>query len=193
MKEYYERRAHEYDATTYELMQADPSAAADEAELTAFVESLPPARVLDVGCGTGWLTRLLRGRVVAIDWSESMLGIARTRRPDAVFVLGEVPPLPFLAASFDRVFASHVYSHFAEEPVRRHFVAEAFRVASELVLVEQAPVPGRPPESWETRPLSDGSEHRVFKRYLSAAELADEIGGEIVLESPTFVAVRADT
>jgi ubiquinone/menaquinone biosynthesis C-methylase UbiE len=191
MKEYYDRRAPEYDATTYELMQADPAAATDEAALTAFVESLP-ARVLDVGCGTGWLTRLLRGRVVGVDWSESMLAIAGTRRPDAVFVLAEVPPLPFPSDSFDRVFSSHVYSHVADEAVRKHFVAEAFRVARELVLVEQAPVPGRPAESWETRPLSDGSEHQVFKRYLTAAALADEIGGEIVLDSPTFVAARAE-
>jgi ubiquinone/menaquinone biosynthesis C-methylase UbiE len=120
-----------------------------------------------------------------------MLAIARTRRPDAEFVLAEVPPLPFPSESFDRVFSSHVYSHIADETARRQFVIEAFRVARELVLVEQAPVPGRPAESWETRPLADGSEHRVFKRYLSGAALADEIGGELVLDSPTFVAVQA--
>ena len=46
-------------------------------------------------------------------------------------------------------------------------------------------------ESWELRRLLDGSEHRVFKRYLTAGELARELDGVVVLASAEFVAVRA--
>jgi hypothetical protein len=74
VKQYYARRAAEYDATSWE--------AVDDAEREAverFVASLPPGRILDIGCGTGYLTRLLRGRVVAVDQSAEMLKLAQAR------------------------------------------------------------------------------------------------------------------
>jgi len=190
MLRYYDARTAEYDRTSYELMRRDPDGAADLARLETFLRELPRGATLDVGCGTGWLTRLVRGRVLALDASEAMLNLARRRVPSAVFVCAEVPPLPFLAGSFVRVLAAHFYSHLANEVVRRAFVAEVLRVASELVVIEQPP-PGEPAEAWEVRPLADGSSHRVYKRYITAPELAHELGGEITLETSSFVAVRA--
>ena len=190
MRQYYDARAAEYDATTYELAQRDPAAAEDLAALERLVASLPPARVLDAGCGTGWLTRFLRGTVVALDASEAMLRVARERLPTAELVLAIVPPLPFPDGSFERVLCSHFYSHLETAQVRSSFLAEAFRVAGELVVVEEAPRPGVPTEAWEERPLRDGSVHLVYKRYLTASALAGELRGSVVLETPTFVAVR---
>jgi ubiquinone/menaquinone biosynthesis C-methylase UbiE len=189
MKAYYDRRAREYDATTYELVLQDDDASRDLAALEGLLTALRPAATLDIGCGTGWLTRFLPGFVVALDQSESMLRIARGHVPGAVFVLAEIPPLPFPAASFDRAFASHVYSHVVTAEERRAFVDEAVRVARELIVVELAYQRDLPKESWERRTLADGTEHLVFKRYLTAGELADELGGEVLLDTPTFVAV----
>jgi demethylmenaquinone methyltransferase/2-methoxy-6-polyprenyl-1,4-benzoquinol methylase len=190
IERYYDARAAEYDATTYELATHDPSAAPDVAVLESLVAALPAANVLDVGCGTGWLTRLLRGRVVALDASPSMLRRARQRLPDAVLVLASAPPLPFLERSFERVFASHLYSHL-DVFARDAFVRDVFRVADELILVEQPWRHGLPSEGREERSLRDGSVHQVYKRYLTAEALADELGGEVVLQTPTFVAVRS--
>lgn len=190
MKSYYDRRAPEYDATSYELVQQDPVGARDLAELERVVAELPPARVLDIGCGTGWLTRLLRGSVVALDQSASMLELARRRVPDADFVLADVPPIPFPVASFDRALASHVYGHIERVDDRRAFVADALRVATELIVVEQAWQPDLPAEGWERRPLADGSEQLVFKRYFTADDLAGELEAQVLLDTPTFVAVR---
>jgi SAM-dependent methyltransferase len=190
MKAYYERRAPEYDATTYELVRQDPGGNRDLAELERLLAGLPPGRILDIGCGTGWLTRFLRGSIVALDQSETMLALARRRMPEAVFVLADVPPLPFPTGSFDRALASHVYSHIEQPVDRRAFVTEALRVADELVVVEQAWQPRVAREGWERRPLADGSEHDVFKRYFTADELADELEAEVLLETATFVAVR---
>jgi SAM-dependent methyltransferase len=192
VKAYYERRAPEYDATTYELVRHDPAAKRDLDELERLLAGLPPGRVLDIGCGTGWLTRFLRGSIVALDQSETMLALARRRVPDAVFVLADVPPFPFPGGSFDRALASHVYSHIEQAGDRRAFAAEALRVADELVIVEQAWQPHLSREGWERRPLADGSEHDVFKRYFMVDELADELEAEVLLETPTFVAVRVD-
>jgi SAM-dependent methyltransferase len=191
MKRYYEQRAPEYDATTYELARDDEEMGRDLARLEEVLAGLPPGRFLDIGCGTAWLTRCLRGSVVALDQSESMLQRARERVPDAVLVLADVPPLPFPADSFDCAVASHVYSHIEQAAERRFFVDEALRVASSLILVEQAPQASLPVQSCEQRRLSDGSEHLVFKRYLPAAALAAEIGGEVLLETKTFVVAAA--
>jgi SAM-dependent methyltransferase len=190
IERYYDARAAEYDATTYELATHDPSAAPDVAVLESLVAALPAANVLDVGCGTGWLTRLLRGRVVALDASPSMLRRARQRLPDAVLVLASAPPLPFLERSFERVFASHFYSHL-DAFARDAFVRDVFRVADELILVEQPWRPGLLSEAREERLLGDGSRHRVYKRYLTGPALAEELAGDVILGSASFVVVRA--
>jgi hypothetical protein len=64
------------------------------------------------------------------------------------------------------------------------------RVARALIVLEQSWLPGREREAWEPRRLLDGSEYRVFKRYLTAEELARELEGVVVLSSAEFVAVR---
>lgn len=156
MREYYDRRAPEYDATAYEAADAG-----EVASLTAWVAGLARGRVLDVACGTGYLTRFLRGEIVALDQSQAMLEIASERVPGAELVRADVPPLPLDDDSFDRVFTSHFYGHLATAGERERFVDEALRVASEIVVVEQAWRPGLPHETWERRQLGDGSRHRV--------------------------------
>jgi hypothetical protein len=59
------------------------------------------------------------------------------------------------------------------------------------VVVDSALRPGVAPEEWQERVLNDGSRHRVFKRYLSGAQLAAEIGGEVLSEGRWFVAARS--
>jgi SAM-dependent methyltransferase len=185
MKEYYARRAAEYDATSWEAF--------DEAEretVERFVTSLSPGRIPDIGCGTGFLTRHLRGSVVGVDQSAEVLELARARLPGTELVCAEVPPLPFGNRAFDFAFSSNVYSHLETAATRAEFVAEALRVASALVVLEQSWRPGREREAWELRRLLDGSEHRVFKRYLTADELARELEAVVVLASAEFAAVR---
>jgi demethylmenaquinone methyltransferase/2-methoxy-6-polyprenyl-1,4-benzoquinol methylase len=192
VKEYYDRRAPEYDATSHELVRSDQATASDAIELEAAIASLPPGRILDVACGTGWLTRLLRGRVVGLDQSEAMLRLARGRLPDAVFVRAEVPPLPFPSDSIDLVFSSHFYGHLDRE-TGHELIAEARRVASAVVIVEEAWRPGLPDQpTVERRTLGDGSTHDVYKRYFTASGLAAELGGAVLLDTPSLVAVRTD-
>jgi SAM-dependent methyltransferase len=101
-----------------------------------------------------------------------------------------VPPLPFGNGAVDLAFSSNVYSHLDTGAARAKFVAEALRVAGTLVVLEQSWRPGREREAWELRRLLDGSEHRVFKRYLTADELARELEAVVVLASAEFAAVR---
>ena len=73
--------------------------------------ALAPARTLDVACGTGFLTRHLRGEITALDQSERMLEIAAERVPEAMLVSGDALALPFADGSFDRLFTGHFYGH----------------------------------------------------------------------------------
>jgi ubiquinone/menaquinone biosynthesis C-methylase UbiE len=195
VKAYYDRRAPEYDDWWFGTgLHADRDRPGWEEEVDALIRALaalPPARTLDVGCGTGFLTRHLPGEVVGLDQSESMLEIARARVPAAVFVHGDGVALPFPDASFERVFTGHFYGHL-EEGERRRFLAEARRVAGELVVVDSALREGHDPVEMQERVLKDGSRWEVYKRYFTAEGLARELGGERVVHAGRwFVAVRA--
>jgi ubiquinone/menaquinone biosynthesis C-methylase UbiE len=195
MKAYYEARAREYDDWYLgENMYADRVRPGWEDELDALrrtLQALPPARTLDVACGTGFLTRHLPGEVVGLDQSETMIEVARQRVPDAEFVIADALELPFLDLSFDRVFTGHFYGHL-EGADRVAFLAEARRVAPELVIVDSALNDETPAERMDQRVLADGSRWEVYKRWFAGAGLAEELGGGDVLhEGRYFVAVRA--
>lgn len=71
----------------------------------------PDASLLDIGCGTGYFTRLfagdMRGRVVGVDPDEEALDFARAHAVRAEeYVHGRAESLPFADQSFD--FAASV-------------------------------------------------------------------------------------
>jgi ubiquinone/menaquinone biosynthesis C-methylase UbiE len=190
---YYERRAPEYDEWYQGLGRFDgldrPRWDEEVRELERVVAALSPARTLDVACGTGFLTQHLRGEVVGLDQSASMLAIAQPRVPGATFVRGNALQLPFDDGSFERVFTGHFYGHL-EAPDRERFLVEARRVAPELVVVDAAVRPDRGPEEWQERVLNDGSRWKVYKRYFTGTALAEELGGGRLLhEGRWFVVV----
>ena len=195
MKTYYDRRAPEYDDWYRGLGRFEelerPHWDDEVAALERCVASLEPARVLDVACGTAFLTRHLRGDVVGLDQSERMLAVAREQAPRATFVRGDALALPFPDDSFDRVFTGHFYGHL-EEPDRLRFLREARRVAGELVVVDAAVRHERQAVEWQERVLNDGSRWQVYKRYFTPERLRDELGGgEVLFTGRWFVAVRA--
>jgi ubiquinone/menaquinone biosynthesis C-methylase UbiE len=194
VKAYYDARAPEYDdwyLGTGPFAERDRPGWDDAVhELEQIVAGLPPKRTLDVACGTGFLTRHLRGDVTALDQSARMLEIARERAPEATFVQSDAIPLPFDDGAFDRVFTGHFYGHLDEDE-RIAFLAEARRVAPELVIVDSA-LDGRAAEEVEERRLRDGSRWEVLKRRFTGEGLVAELGGgEVLNESRYFVVVRS--
>jgi ubiquinone/menaquinone biosynthesis C-methylase UbiE len=195
VKVYYDRRAREYDDWWLgEGLYADRDRPGWEDELETLagvIGGLRPVQTLDVACGTGFLTRHLPGEVVGLDQSTRMLDVARERAPRATFVRGDALALPFADGAFDRVFTSYFYCHLEEEE-RLRFLAEARRVAPELVVVGSRHQSGTEATRWEERVLKDGSRWTVFKRVFTGEQLAAELGGgEVLHEGGWFVVVGA--
>jgi ubiquinone/menaquinone biosynthesis C-methylase UbiE len=108
-------------------------------------------RVLDVGCGTGVLTRLAadavgpEGLVVGIDPGPAMIGVARLKaartHSRATFELGVIERLTFGDGAFDVVLSSFMLHHLPAD-VKWAGLGEVWRVlkpGGRLVLVDFDP------------------------------------------------------
>jgi ubiquinone/menaquinone biosynthesis C-methylase UbiE len=72
--------------------------------------------VLDLGAGTGKLTRLLIGRagaVVALEPAANMLAVLREVVPEAVALEGTAEAIPLPDGSIDLAMAGHSFHHFS--------------------------------------------------------------------------------
>lgn len=84
--------------------------------------NLEPARVLDLGCGTGRGSQALadlfpQAQVVSLDWSEAMLRRTGSRRgAGAERVRADMEALPFASRRFDLVFSSLAVQWSSREP-----------------------------------------------------------------------------
>ncbi|GIH73463.1 methyltransferase domain-containing protein [Sphaerimonospora thailandensis] len=160
----------------------------------------PGHRILDVGCGTGYLTRILApvvgpaGQVTGIDPAQTMIEYARRRAPKNCFYLvgdGQTMNLP--DESFDVVVSSLAIHHMPVD-ARGSAVRQMFRVlrpGGRLLIAEF-----RPP----TNPLAarlvgllSGPAMRHSPREL-LGDLIPEAGFQLVDDGtlkPFFYYVRA--
>lgn len=96
----------------------------------------PTSNVLDVGCGAGWLSRILaqrvpQGRVVGMDISDEMIHRAREasiKNENLVFVVGAVEEIPWEANFFDRVISVESSYYWPDPP---EGIREIHRVLAE--------------------------------------------------------------
>lgn len=106
-------------------------------------------RVLDVPCGVGWGTSLLRDtrQLVGVDISEEAIQYAQTHFADkAEFQVADMQHLPFADESFDLVTCLEGIEHVAVD-VAEQFIREAVRVlsaAGQIILTNPLPDPDRP-------------------------------------------------
>jgi ubiquinone/menaquinone biosynthesis C-methylase UbiE len=98
----------------------------------------PGERVLDLGCGSGWATRLLArlvakdsqgsGQVVGLDIADEMVRQARTASKDfdnVMFVQGSAAQIPWEENFFDKVLSVESFYYY---PDQDRALAELFRV-----------------------------------------------------------------
>ncbi len=128
-----------FDAEAYDRWyESGYGARAADAELAALLRLLPPppARLLDVGCGTGFFAQKLAARgytVFCVDIAPEMAALAATK--DGVsgrVVLGDALALPFRSRCFDcALFVTSL--EFVGDPCRA--LGEAARCAEKIVAV----------------------------------------------------------
>ena len=183
---YYDHRAQEYDdfylGTGLFAQRARPGWHEELAKLQAALGSLQFGSVVDVACGTGFLTAGLRGKVTGLDQSKSMLQVARSRMPLANFVRGDGLATPFRSGQFDCLITGHFYGHL-DQHARNIFIAEARRLAKSILVVDAAKREEVPAEEHQQRVLNDGSRHVVYKRYFTPECLMSELGGRRIIHS----------
>src|SRR5919206_2910731 len=98
----------------------------------------PGERVLDLGCGSGWATRLLArlvsdgpegfGQVVGLDVSDEMVRLARVESKDfdnILYVWGSAQQIPWEENFFDKVLSVESFYYYADQD---RALAELFRV-----------------------------------------------------------------
>jgi arsenite methyltransferase len=93
----------------------------------------PGERVLDLGCGSGWATRLLaraayKGQVVGVDIADEMIRQARAASKDfdnMTFAVGSAAQIPSDENSFDKVLSVESFYYY---PDQDRALDELFRV-----------------------------------------------------------------
>jgi 2-polyprenyl-3-methyl-5-hydroxy-6-metoxy-1,4-benzoquinol methylase len=186
MQDYYNRRAHEYEAI-YAI--PDPTRRAELAEIEIEIDLLVEGRnVLEVACGTGYWTAIAARtalNVTAIDASDEMLEIARAKEypPGRVtFLHGDAYDLASVPGVFNAAIANFWFSHIPHARIS-HFLDglhKRLEPGSPVFMADNIYMPGvggelvRPTGSDDTyklRTLSDGSRHMVLKNYYNEEEL----------------------
>jgi SAM-dependent methyltransferase len=105
--------------------------------LLATVRDLSPGRLLDAGCGegyvTGWLARELpETEIVAVDGRAEAIQSCAERNPGVRALVADLLALPFDAGEFDLVVCTEVLEHLDEPRVA---VRELARVSSRHLLL----------------------------------------------------------
>jgi len=168
-------------------------------------------RVLDVGCGTGWVVQHLRGRtqgleVEGMDLSPGMLAEARRLDPTGVYFEGDVCEIGRVDGYYDLVVTVFTSRNFPDlEPS----VAEMMRVlrpGGRLLVLDSFPAP--PGSLWSrvqglwmgrvvpllVRPFADPKAYgylaHSIANHVSAQELAElcraQGASEVEIESYSF-------
>ncbi len=103
--------------------------------LVALLDPRPGERILDLGCGTGRLTKAIAdagAEVVGIDNSANMIGTARTQYPGVIFEQADAGNFSF-PDSFDAIFSNAVLHWILDAESVVQCVARSLRTGGRFV------------------------------------------------------------
>ncbi len=189
MHEYYSMRAPVYDRV-YRLPERQKDIRYLEAAVPALLKG---TEVIEIACGTGYWTQFIAPAVEAMtatDLSAETLALARSRpnvgavdfRIENAFALSK--ELGMFKAAFAGLWISHVarenladflkglHGHLRDGS-RVIFLDNSKRQCLQVPITETDALGN----TYQTRTLDDGSQHRILKNFPSARELETAIHG----------------
>jgi len=190
MVRYYAKRAQEY-----ERIYHKPERAAELRRLRELLEgSFAGADVFELACGTGYWTNVLSRTahsVLGSDINEEMLAIARNKPWDGdriQFIREDAYALAPLPQSFNAGLAAFWWSHVPKHRFRAflHGFHQRIGPNARVMFVDNNFVEGSNTplartdadgNTYQKRPLSDGTTHEVLKNFPSEAELRSAVAG----------------
>lgn len=112
-----------------------------------------PVRVLDAGCGDGWLAGLMAAQspdIHACDAGEPLIEIAQQKYPAVQFTVCDLnKPLPYEASYFDIVTASMVLHDVEDELATLQNIAAVLKPEGKLLASIVNPYYGYPIGEWK--------------------------------------------
>ena len=129
-------------AKRYDLMNDLASFGVDRVWLVALAKAVNAQagdRVLDLAAGTGTSSAAIAesgAEVTALDLSEGMIEVGRTRHPEIEFVQGDAMELPFEDATFDAVTISYGLRNIPDPEKALREMARVTRPRGTLVVCE---------------------------------------------------------
>jgi 2-polyprenyl-3-methyl-5-hydroxy-6-metoxy-1,4-benzoquinol methylase len=114
--------------------------------------------ILDLGCGTGWLTEMLArvGPTTGVDFAEDIIATAQARFPHITFLAGDIFRLPLPIDHFDVVVSQEVIAHVHDQSAYIDCAANVLKADGYLILttpnkfvMDRSAWPLQPPEHLE--------------------------------------------
>ena len=182
MLDYYNKRLSEYEA-----IYAKPERQSDLQKLIAQLQAdVAHCSVLELACGTGWWTERLAPHAsawVATDADEGALEVVLHKNIQGLTATQTLNAYePQITAPVDCVFAAHWYSHLRHNECDQFLdaVRTCLKPGGRLIMLDNKYVMGSSTpisrtdahgNTYQTRPLKDGSTHEVLKNFPSHLQL----------------------
>ena len=184
MLDYYNKRLVEYEA-----IYAKPERQTDLKKLVAHLQAdVKSCSVLELACGTGWWTERLAPHAASWTATDADPGALEVVRHKNIQGLSAIHTLnayqPHVTAPVDCVFAAHWYSHLLHDECAAFLnaVSTCLKPGGRLIMLDNNYVTGSSTpisrtdvhgNTYQARPLQDGSMHEVLKNFPSHSQLKE--------------------
>ena len=106
--------------------------------IIAMLKELPldNPRILDLGCATGWMTKMLSelGTAEGVDLSETAIEIAKVKFPGIRYTAGDLYEIELTSEPVDVVVCQEVIAHVSDQAVLIRRIADVMKPGGYLVI-----------------------------------------------------------
>lgn len=131
----------------------------------------PVGRLLDLGCGSGYGTRMLAEGHPGVVGFDRIVPDAAQRSDSARFVRGNLASLPFQDASFARVISFQLIEHFADPTFYVDAIATLLRADGEVLITTPNRLTSDGVNPYHLREYTAEELRKVLRRRFARVEL----------------------